>query len=108
MKFTGLQVNIAPAQAAQLARFEPALQLAGRRRSELSVRDSVRWYWRSIAQPGRAGGFAQLIGSEEATHGSSPFRSYAATTAIAVISTIISGTANAAAVSNVLAGNSFP
>src|SRR5262245_56127583 len=94
-------------QLAQPA-FEPALQLAARRRSELSVRDSVRWYWRSVAQPGRAGGFAQLIGSEEATHGSPPFRSYAATTAIAVISTIISGTANAAAVSNVLAGNSFP
>jgi hypothetical protein len=45
----------------------------------------------------------RLIGTEKATRGSFPFRSYAATTAIAVISTMISGTANAAAVSNVLA-----
>jgi hypothetical protein len=50
----------------------------------------------------------RLIGTERATHASSPVRSYAATTAIAVISTMISGTANAAAVSNVLAGNFFP
>jgi len=34
--------------------------------------------------------------------------SYAATTAIAVISTMISGVAKAAAVSSVLAGNSLP